>query len=200
MRKLWSKFWKTKKSELESNVTNFWNSEKWEKLKANIKIAIKKNINEIQSKNSDLYAYAILPGAEYEVNSLVSAYNNLSDLENDETYYKYSVDEWKNYDTEALQSITPLIAEINKEFISIYHEKREDFYLTENEIKLIEKFHTTILSALKELKRESNLFNFNSNEGFVVIWIADSDSAITWNSVKELNSKGTIEEFHNEFN
>ncbi|MGX7666396.1 DUF4303 domain-containing protein [Flavobacterium pedocola] len=196
MAKQWWQFWvpKTPKSENVQDV--FWNSEKWDNLKISIKTAVSENVTKLKSEHPDLYAYAIHPGDEYEVNELVPSYNTLSKIKSDDAYYKYSVDEWDNYDTTALNALNPLFTEINNDFrITFSHLERETDAMYDEEAKLFTKFMGVILSALKELKAENSVFNFNTGNDFVVIWFSDSDSKWIIKAVEELNSKEVHEEF-----
>ena len=188
-----------------SNQNHFWNSSKWKRFESELKVAITNNLDSIKSKYPDFYGYSILPGEPYnnangsviDIN-LVVAYNNLSDIKEDETYYKYSVDEWQHYDTDALESITPIISDLYEEFRQLYPEKSGSLSTPKEEVKLINKFQGTILSVLKELKNEG-LFNLEKSSPFLVIWISDSESEIKFKSVKELNAQEVIEEFKSEF-
>lgn len=190
----------------KKNMQNdYWNSNNWKLLKAELKLAIKNNVESIKSKHSDFYGYSILLGEPYNNGKgtvidmdLVVAYNNTSDIKEDGIYYKYSVDEWEHYDDLTLKLVTPVIENIYSDFITIYRENPNRLSTPKAETKLINKFHGTILSALKELKNEG-LFNLEKNNPFLVIWISDSESKIIYESVKELNSQKTIKEFESEF-
>ncbi|GGG48308.1 hypothetical protein GCM10011414_17600 [Croceivirga lutea] len=187
-----------------SNQNDFWNSGNWNRFKSELKVAIANNVEFIKSKYPDFYGYSILPGEPYNNGNgsvinmhLIIAYNNISDIKEDEIYYKYSVDEWEHYDNKSLESITPIIKSLYSEFEAVYNEKSNSSN-PKAEMKLINKFQGTILSVLKELKNEG-LFNLEKNNPFLVIWISDSESEIIYKSVKELNSQDVIEEFEYEF-
>jgi Domain of unknown function (DUF4303) len=183
-------------------MNEFWNSNNWIEFENILKISVETNVNKIKSGNSDLYGYAILPGETYEVNSICSVFHNLSHLQSDKIIYKYIVDDWRNYDyeTDFFEALNPIIFELNKEFRVLHPKNPDVFLMTDDEIKFIEKFHIIILSVLKELKEESELFKFRSGESFILIWISDSNSDIIFQSVEELNSKEIVNKFNVEAN
>lgn len=165
-------------------------------LKEAVKEAVRLHVKKLRSQHTDLYGYAILPGEPYEVNSLVAVSNKKSDIKENSPYYRYSVDEWEDWDHEALASVTPLIGKINEKFQSLHTDDPVSFEMDEYEIAHISNFHNAFLSALQELIDE-NVFDIADR--FIAIWISDSDHDIIYKSVRELNSDSVAGEFMEEF-
>jgi hypothetical protein len=183
---------------LNHHNLNEWLSTERTELKNSIKTAIKNHIKILTSENPDLYGYALLPGEPYEVESLVVAWNRLSDIKEDTIYYRYSVDEWEIFDHTSLESVTPIIAELNQKFLSMHATDPDEFELDEFQIAHIAAYNYVFITALKELKSEG-VFHFGNTDLFVVIWYSDSAEELIFESVKELNSSEVFNSFMQEF-
>ncbi len=182
---------------MNEDTLKSWLATKRADLKDAVKIAVSLHVEKLKSQYKDLYGYAILPGEPYEVNSLVAVFNRESEVKENSAYYRYSVDEWENWDQDALASVTPLIDKLNERFRSLHTSDPESFEMDEYEIAHISCFHSTFLSALQELNDE-NVFDIGG-ENFVAIWISDSDHDIIFKSVCAMNSDKIVKEFMDEF-
>ncbi len=167
-------------------------------LKNAVKEAVRLHVEKLKNQHKDFYGYSIMPGEPYEVNGLIAASNRESNIKDNDAYYRYSVDEWQDWDNDALDSVTPLIAKLNEEFRSLHPSDPDRFLMDEFEISHIASFHIAFLGALRELVSE-NVFNLETGKIFIVIWIPDSDHEIILKSVRELNSEDDIKAFMGEF-
>lgn len=166
-----------------------------------IKSEIRQHVCKIHASGVNFYVYAILPGTSYSVDRLIAAFNRETDInpENtNDTYYRYSVDEWENYEYGEFNDANKIIESLNSQFqqLHIIKEDPNNFVMDEFEIAHITKLHNAILTALIEL-RDDGIFG-NSNN-FVIIWIPDSDDEIIYQSAKALNSTSVYESFITEF-
>ncbi|MGY8769443.1 MAG: DUF4303 domain-containing protein [Pirellulales bacterium] len=154
-----------------------------------IKSEIRTHVAKLQARGDQFYGYAVLPGVPYEVTSLIVIFNRESDLDpekGNETFYRYAVDEWANYEHEVFANSNKLIASRN----SVFNELLEkidpyDFSADDFEVAHVDKLHGTILKAMDELRLDG-LFD---NDAFLVMWISDSGHEIMGKSVKRLNSE-----------
>ena len=183
---------------MKREIYQVWFLNAQKDLKNILKNEMRKHIIELKEEYDDLYGYAILPGESYEVNTLVVAYNRVSDIKEESAYFRYSIDEWENWDHNALASINSRIKEINDNFYSWHPENSKSIYLDKIKQSHISSFHEIILSALKDLAEE-DLFDFGSHERFIAIWISDSNSEIIKKSIRELNTEKVIKEYFEEF-
>ena len=162
------------------------------------KLAVRDYVTKLKTLHSDIYGFALLPGETYEVKSLTVVWNQSQDIKKDTAYYRYSVDEWIHWDYDALDSVTPLITDLNQKFSNLHSESEDDFEMEEFEVAHIRAYHDTFLKAFRDLKSEG-VFDFPNADPFLVIWISDSESEVMRDSVRELNSPKVIEEFKSEF-
>ncbi|BAY83810.1 hypothetical protein NIES267_33040 [Calothrix parasitica NIES-267] len=165
-----------------------------------IKSEVGQHVSKIHAISVNFYGYAILPGTSYSVDNLVAAFNRETDItpENTtDTYYRYSVDEWENYEHGEFINTNKLINSINSQFQQLHiKEDSNNFLMDEFEIAHVTKLHNAILKALIELRYDGI---FGSNDNFVIIWIPDSDDEIIYQSAKVLNSASVYETFMAEF-
>lgn len=183
---------------MKREIYQVWYLNAQKDLKNVLKNEIRKHIMKLKKKYPDLYGYAILPGESYEVNTLVVVYNRVSDIKEEAAYFRYSIDEWENWDHNALASINSQIKEINDNFRSWHPDNSKNISLDIIEQYHISSLHEIILSALKDLVEE-DLFDFGIQERFIAIWISDSDSEIKVRSIRELNTEKVIKEYLEEF-
>ncbi|MEO1763273.1 MAG: DUF4303 domain-containing protein [Cyanobacteria bacterium J06629_18] len=167
-----------------------------------IKSEIREHVAKLHASNVKFYCYAILPlsGASYSAEYLVAAFNCEADISPEnttDTYYRYSVDEWENYEDGEFRNANKFIESLNSQFQQLHLKKdSNDFVMDEFEIAHVKKLHNAILNALIKLRREGL---FGSYENFVIIWIPDSDDEIIYRSAKALNSASIYEKFMSEF-
>lgn len=166
-----------------------------------IKSDLKSSIDKIRSSVVDLYGYAILPGDYFEVGSLVAAFNKESDIKPAELastiYYKYSVDEWMNYDRDVFQKSNTILEKRNvilQEFCD-RHEDQHEVEIEDLKIRFADSIYELILDALNKFRKEF----CQDSDLFLVIWVADSGNSIVNRSAAELNSASVSELFFTEF-
>lgn len=168
-----------------NKIKNFFEATIWKKLKEKSKNTIKIHFEQLKLKNPDLCGFAIMPGEPYEVVSPFCISCNKSEFEDE---FDYSPNEWENYHA-PLKDLDSLIENLNSKFKSIHQSNKNDFSLDDTEIAFIEKYHTTLLEALYELKKEK-IFQNKEEDVFVLIWFSDNDiDGIISKSVSLLNSE-----------
>ena len=164
-----------------------------------IKSDIRQHLSKLRDNNVKFYGYAILPGTSYSVDNLVAAFNCETDISPEniaDLYYRYSVDEWQNYEHDELSNASKLIKSLNSQFKDLhFKEDSNNFLMDEFEIAYITKLHKAILTALIELRHDGL---FGSNDNFVLIWLPDSDDKIIFQSAKALNSALVSHQFISE--
>lgn len=181
------------------NLTQWLNRDA-NKLVKTFKLEVSEHISKINAKNGEFYGYAILPGTSYSVDNLVAAFNQETDLSpehKNDTYYRYSVDEWENYEQNQFRNTNKILDSLNSQFQELHvKENPNNFVMDELKIAYINKLHEAILKALLELRRDGI---FGNDNNFVVIWIPDSDEEIIFRSAKVLNSVTVYDRFISEF-
>lgn len=125
-----------------------------------IKFEVKDNIEKIRSTNEGLYGYAILPGDWYEVGSLAAAYNTESDIKHEELeepiYYRYSVDEWENYDHDMFPKSNSMLKPYQEELQKILdiYEDNYDKETTDIKSNFADFIYSSVLTALFEYRKD----------------------------------------------
>ncbi len=152
-----------------------------------------------------VYGYALLPGPPGNIPGLVSAYvteSQIADKIDDKyyTYYRYSVDEWKNYRNKSFERTNAEFKKINKSFKTNHVKIGNDFRLDESEILHACNLYNAILTAFKNTKNKVFGKNGIEHSLFMAIWVSDSSLPILHESVKVLNSKALYDEFNKLFN
>jgi Domain of unknown function (DUF4303) len=167
-----------------------------------IKLETKSCIEKLKSTKEGLYGYAILPGDYFEVGSLVAAYNFESDIKVSEEagpiYYRYSVDEWLNYDHDALPKSNDILKnhKLFLEKLCDLYEEEYDEETTELQSKFADFIYESTLKALIQFREETV---GQDHQLFLVIWVSDSSNEITEQSVLKLNSPSVANLFCSEF-
>lgn len=167
-----------------------------------IKFEVKNSIDKIKSINDDLYGFAILPGDCCEVGTLAAAYNLEFDIKNkymeDPICYRYSVDEWENYDHSIFARSNAILEPCSEELQKILNIYRDDY--DEETAGLQGDFsdfiYSAVLSALVEYRNDPNV---QSGNIFFAIWIADSSNEIVDQSIIELNPESVSKIFFSHF-
>jgi Domain of unknown function (DUF4303) len=173
-----------------------------ESLIETIKLEVKDSIDKIISTNEDLYGYAILPGDWYEVGTLAAAYNIESDIKTEELedpiYYRYSVDEWENYDHSIFQKSNAILKPYQEELQKILniYEDNYDEETTDLKSSFADFIYASTLTALFEYRKEPA--NYSENI-FLAIWVADSSNEIVDQSIMELNPESVSKLFFSYF-
>ncbi|MCC5650094.1 DUF4303 domain-containing protein [Nostoc sp. XA013] len=177
-----------------------WLDRKDTELVNTIKSEIHEHIAKIHARGDRFYGYAILPGELYQIDNLVVAFNRESDiaLENfTDSYYRYSVDEWSNYEHGEFPKSSAIIDLRNAQFKKMHiNNNHDDYAMDDWEIAHAEKLLTTILTAMTELRHDGLI---GGDKSFAIIWISDSDCDIMRQSAKVLNSDAVYKTFMKEF-
>jgi hypothetical protein len=165
-----------------------------------IKAEIRNHVNRLHAEGTEFYGYAILPGDTYSIQNLVAAFNAESDLAPEranQSYYRYSVDEWANYEQDQFTGSSRLIESRNAQFRQMHvKENPDDYVMDEFEVAHSDKLLESILAAMTELRQEGL---FGGEKSFAVIWIPDSEHPIMNKSAEALNSSEVYESFIEEF-
>ncbi|MBE9119771.1 DUF4303 domain-containing protein [Tychonema sp. LEGE 07199] len=165
-----------------------------------IKSEIHEHIAKLHARGDQFYGYAILPGEFYQIHDLVVAFNRESDIAPEnvaDSYYRYSVDEWSNYEHSEFPKSSAIIDLCNAKFKELHlNDNPDDYAMDDWEIAHATKLLAAILTAMNELRHDSLI---GGDESFAVIWIPDSDLDIMKQSAKTLNSSGVYETFIKEF-
>jgi hypothetical protein len=163
-----------------------------------IKSEIHEHITKLNARSDQFYGYAILPGELYQIDNLVVAFNRESDIAPENftnIYYRYSVDEWSNYEHGELPKSSAIIDSRNAQFKELHiNNKHNDYEMDNWEIAHAEKLLNTILAAMIELRDDGLI---GGDKSFAVIWISDDD--IVNKSAKVLNSDAVYQTFIQEF-
>ncbi|HEY9861572.1 MAG TPA: DUF4303 domain-containing protein [Candidatus Obscuribacterales bacterium] len=165
-----------------------------------IKSEIYGHIVGLHARGEQFYGYAVLPGEFEAIHNLFVAFNRESDIapENaNSNYYRYSVDEWSNYEHRKFPKSDAIIDSRNAQFKELHINDNLDNHVMDNwgiahAIKLL----TTILTAMNELRHDGLI---GGDKSFAVIWIPDSDNGIICQSAKTLNSDTVYKIFMEEF-
>ena len=124
-----------------------------------VKSEAREHVAKLHASDVKFYGYAILPlsGALYSAEYLVAAFNREIDISPEnvtDTYYRYSVDEWENYEDHEFRDANKLIESLNSQFQQLHVKDESSFLMDEFEIVHVEKLHDAILNALIKLRHE----------------------------------------------
>jgi hypothetical protein len=165
-----------------------------------IKSEIHAHISKLHARGDQFYGYAILPGEFAKIHNLVVAFNCESDiaLENiTDSYYRYSVDEWSNYENGEFPKSSAIIDSHYAQFKELHiNESLDNYAMDDWEIAHATKLLTAILTAMTELRGDDLI---GGDKSFAIIWIPDSDNDIMRQSAKALNSDAVYQLFMKEF-
>ena len=158
------------------------------------------HIKFVKEQYKDVYCYSILPGNSYEINSITTAFNCLSNLKNNDVYDRYSVDEWNYYeDISKFDKTNAELQKLNETFKQLNKKNNKSSFLNRYESKLISNIFNACIEALIEVKAQGYFIN-NGESMFVCVWVSDDDTPFVIESVKKLNSNKAVSEFLSEFN
>ncbi len=172
----------------ESTELSQWLASEPLELKAALIADIQQHVANIEER-SGIYGYSVLP-PDYSTmpdpTTVGIVYNCESDLESEykeDDYYRFCVDEWKNWETEGFDETNSRLAEQFKQFRSMHPEDPDSFEIDEFESAYIGKINKCILDALTVV-REKQIF---SQDTFLVVWLSDSEDQIVTQSAEKLN-------------
>lgn len=160
-------------------------------LKNELKEAVSRHYKLLAEKfpEEDFYGYSLY--TDGDVSSIGPVANRTSALTVEKTdptyiYYRYSPDEWSNWDDFGL------FEQVNKIIRQYYEEMKNKF------VKYKKDILGQALQALLELEAEG-LFGSKNDNRFIVIWLSDDHNEIINTSAKKLNTRKVYEEYASEF-
>ena len=154
---------------------------------------IKRHVASLRQSSVEFYGYAVLPPDYYtafDPTTLAVAFNCESDIDatnSDETYYRYSVDEWQNYVHDGFDTVNRELKSLLKGARKSSEDLIDDAY--------VDSAYQAVLEAMLTLRNE-NVFD---DVPYLVVWISDSGDGIMNRSAKLLNSPDIYSEFASEF-
>ncbi|MGB0582268.1 MAG: hypothetical protein ACPGVU_21445 [Limisphaerales bacterium] len=169
---------------MTAEIQNFLTRDDRELIGA-IKSGIREHIAKLQSRGDSFTGYAVMPGSEDSVPSLVVNHSSQFRVSDGDSCL---VDEWPNYGYDELPAADTLLATLNRRFREL---PDAEPYRRAHVMKL----HESIFTALVELRPDKQL---GGGDSYVVIWIPDSSCEIIHRSAKELNSPQVYETFQSE--
>jgi hypothetical protein len=162
---------------------------------------IQRHVRELRSSGDSFYGYAALPG-DYRTQpnpaALAVAFNRESDLaaeHSEEPYYRYSVDEWRNYVHDGFDDTNSALESQLEEFKKLHTRAEDSYRMDDYELAFVAKINRAILSALMALKQNGTF----ADETYLIIWFSDSDAEIMNESAKALNNAQIYEQYASEF-
>ena len=150
-----------------------------------IKTGLREHVAKLQSNGQSFTGYAVMPGSEDTVPSLVVNHSSEFSVGDGDSCL---VDEWPNYGYDELPAADVLLASLNRKFREL--PDAEPYRRAH-----LAKLHESIFIALSELRPEGV---FGGDDSYLVIWIPDSSCEITHRSAKQLNSPQVYETFQSE--
>jgi Domain of unknown function (DUF4303) len=170
-------------------------------LVATIVADIRRHVSKLRSSGIHFYGYAALPGdycTQPDPATLVVAFNRDSDIapENaNKVYYRYSVDEWRNYVHEGFEASNSKLSSLLEHFRAAHSREPDTYELDEYEIAFMAKTNRAILQAMLELKNNGTF----GNDTYLIIWFSDSGYEIMNESAKALNTDDVYKQYASEF-
>ncbi|WP_426161419.1 DUF4303 domain-containing protein [Pseudoduganella sp. R-34] len=162
---------------------------------------VKTHLTRLAATGREIYGYALLPGEFYDIHSVVVATNSEGEIEipcSDDLYryYRYSVDEWRNYDQKEFAKTNAILLVANERFKALYTREDGSYQMDECEVAFANGVLDALVDGLDAAKKAGE---FGSREKFLVVWIADSDVPIMSESSRRLNSAAVAADFSAEF-
>lgn len=186
---------------MNSNTLRAWLSEPRTSLTEAVDAGIRAHVESLYAAGQNFYGYALLPGENYDINSIVSAISSddsitVPDTDSAYGYYRYGVHEWRDWHHNGFQRANGVLSELNAQFKSMHSKPPGDYAMDEFEIAYSDGLLAAILGGF-ELAKASGIFA--SSVSFLAIWICDSDHSVMTQSVQRLNSTDVTSAFMKEF-
>jgi hypothetical protein len=164
-----------------------------------ISAGVKEHVASLLARGIEFDGYALLPGELDNLHAVVAVSSSLSDVpvspeDSQYNYYRFSVDEWKNWDSDGFSAANHVLLEANRRFTTAH--VGASFVMDEVQIAFTNGLLDSILSGLEQAKQ---LGTFDAIAPFLVIWIADSSCGIIYESVQQLNRPDVVADFMAEF-
>lgn len=161
---------------------------------------IRNDITALHKNGFDFYGYSIRPSCLYGSSNIdiCSVYNCTSDINpehKDNLYYRYCVSEWENFRYDGFDNSNDAL----QKYLNQYREliSSENNIDDEDHIDLfVDMTNSAIIMALKQVIEDGA---FNGKSIFTIVWFADSQDDVVFESAKELNTIEIYKEFISEF-
>jgi len=164
-----------------------------------ISAGVEEHVASLRARGVDFDGYALLPGEFDNLHDIVAVSRSLSDVpvppeDNQYNYYRFSVDEWKNWDSDGFSAANHILAEANRRFGTAH--VGASFVMDEVQVAFAHGLLHSILCGLEQAKQ---LGRFGRTFPFLVIWVSDSSCEIISESVQRLNQPDVAADFMAEF-
>ena len=176
---------------LDPSLQSFLNSECDELVEA-LKSDILAHIGNLRADGQDLNGYAILPGAEDTIVSLVANYTAGFSVGDGDSCL---VDEWPNYCYDQFPNADKFISQRKEDFEALVETCESEDLECQFRGEHLAKLFALILKGLSEARAE--VFP-GDEETFAVVWIPGSSHEIMGRSARELNSPAVYETYLSE--
>ncbi len=162
---------------------------------------VRNHMARLDATGREIYGYALLPGEFYDIHSIVVATNSESEIKVPFSdylyrYYRYSVDEWMNYDHKEFAKTNSVLLVANERFKAQHTREAESYQMDECEVAFANGVLDALVNGLDAAKKAGA---FGNKEKFLVVWISDSDVPIMSESSLRLNSAAVAADFSAEF-
>jgi Domain of unknown function (DUF4303) len=154
---------------------------------------INRHVASLRQSGVDFYGYAVLPPDYYmafDPTTLAVAFNCESDVDTanrGSLYYRYSVDEWKNYVHDGFDAVNRELKALLTSTPSADDDSIDDTF--------VNSVYQAVLDAMLTL-RNINTFD---DVPYLVVWLSDSGDSILNRSARLLNAPNVYSEFTAEF-
>jgi Domain of unknown function (DUF4303) len=178
-----------------------WLAEPRTALIAAVADGVRAHVETLRSRGIEFYGYALLPGEPYDIHSLVAVTNaeaaiKVAPTDDMYRYYRYSVDEWAQWDHDGFGAANNLLVEANQQFRSMHSKDEGDFQMDDYEIAHANALLEAVVRGLEAAKAAGT---FGRGAPFLVVWMSDSGHEIMAESVRRLNTAAVVKEFMREF-
>lgn len=160
---------------------------------------VQEHVASLRARGIDFDGYALLPGEFDNLHDMVAVSSSLSDVpvppeESQYNYYRFSVDEWKNWDSDGFSAANHVLLEANRRFATAH--VGASYVMDEVQVAFANGLLDSVLCGLKQAQQ---LGTFDGIAPFLVIWISDSSCEIIYESVQQLNRPDVVASFMAEF-
>jgi hypothetical protein len=164
-----------------------------------ISAGVQEHVASLRERGIDFDGYALLPGEFDNLHDIVAVSGSLSDVpvppeDSQHNYYRFSVDEWKNWDSDGFSAANRILLEANRRFATAH--AGATFVMDEVQVGFSNGLLDSILCGLEQAKQ---LGTFAGTAPFLVVWISDSSFEIMSESVRRLNQPDVTADFMAEF-
>lgn len=160
---------------------------------------VHEHIASLRARGIDFHGYALLPGEVDNLHDIVAVSSSLGDVpvppeDSQYNYYRFSVDEWKNWHSDGFSAANRILLEANRRFTTAH--VGPGLVMDEVQVAFANGLLDTILCGFEQAKQ---LGTFGEIVPFLVIWISDSSCEIIAESVRRLNRRDVAADFMAEF-